>query len=396
MKIAWLCQYPVALLKDELKCEVKRFTHPSSWIINLSNELAKDIDIELHIITLSPYLDKDYYIIKNNLHFHLLERFYKVPFYNLGLPWYFPLEALTFFYFDKYKLDRELKKISPDITHIHGTENNYGISDYAVNKPHLVTLQGLANKYYEVDKNLLSIPFCHLERKTIKKYKYFGSRTKFGDDFIKSVNNNSKIFYLAEAINPVYFGNDREENNENIIYIGEIIKRKNPEVLIRSLDIVKHKFNNVKLIIVGSGDGEYINYLKTLSKKLAVADNISWVGRKTPEEIKGLLKKSLIFVLPTNIDNSPNSLLEAMTSGLLCIASNVGGIPSIIENEKNGFLFEKNNEKELANIIIKIFNGEIDKTMVSNNARNFTVSHYSVDKVVANINKIYSEIINEY
>lgn len=78
------------------------------------------------------------------------------------------------------------------------------------------------------------------------------------------------------------------------------------------------------------------------------------LGYKDPEEVAELLKDTTIFVLPTLMDNSPNSLAEAMAVGVPCVASNVGGIPSMIEDNKTGCLFNLNDADDLADKMIML------------------------------------------
>ena len=73
-------------------------------------------------------------------------------------------------------------------------------------------------------------------------------------------------------------------------------------------------------------------------------------------EIAEALIHSTIFVLPTFLDNSPNSLAEAMAVGTPSIATNVGGIPSMIKHGEDGFLIAKNNPDDLAQTILKTIN----------------------------------------
>jgi glycosyltransferase involved in cell wall biosynthesis len=359
----------------------------------LSNELAKDNNVELHIVTLSPYVNKDYRFIQNHIHFHVLKRFYRIPILNLGLPRYVPLDVVTLWQFDRIKLDNELKRINPDLTHIHGTEGIYGISNYSLKKAHLVTIQGISNLYNNELPKSSSYPYLLLEKSIIRKYKYFGNRTDFGKEFILSINKNAEFIFTPESINQIFFDYNTIKDSKSLIFIGDIIERKGVDILIKALELIKKEFKEIKLNVVGTGNENYISELKKLAKDSGVDRNINWLGYKTNIEIKELFKLSSIFVFPTLIDNSPNSLLEAMASGLICIASETGGIPSIIKNKMNGYLFQKKDYKRLAELVISVINNFSQNIKVSKNAIDFSKSYCRPDYVFYKTVEVYNEII---
>ena len=74
------------------------------------------------------------------------------------------------------------------------------------------------------------------------------------------------------------------------------------------------------------------------------------------------------FILPSHIEGMSNALLEAMAMGLPCIASNVGGIPNVIEDNINGILMEPKNIKQMAEKILLIKNDPVLRIKISNNA----------------------------
>ena len=396
MRIAWLCPYPVHYFENELGYKIKRKTHPSSWIVNLSNELAKDDDIELHIITLSPYIKKDSLFNIKNIHYHLIKSFYKIPFLNLGLPGFIPFNYLTSFYFDKVKIDNVLKTIKPDLTHIHGIETKYGLSNYAVNKPHLITVQGISNIVNKNPDNYSMKKANKLELEIVLKYKYFGSRTEFADNYIKGVNNCSEIKFTPEAINEVYFNFIQKTLKPNIAFVGHIMERKGVEVLVEAVKILKKNYTDVFLSLIGSGEKVYTRRISDLIYNSGLQDNIKLLGFKNFNEIKSIYDKTSIFVLPTFIDNSPNSLLEAMASGLISIASNVGGIPSIIKDSENGFLFEAGNSKQLADIIQGVLTNRLNIKGIPENAHEFVKTTYSPSNVKRVFKDVYKNIISYY
>jgi glycosyltransferase involved in cell wall biosynthesis len=135
-----------------------------------------------------------------------------------------------------------------------------------------------------------------------------------------------------------------------ITYIGRLVKIKGVDLLIQAVaEIVAQK--NVILDVVG--DGEERADLEKLAEQLGIAENVHFHGQQA--EVGRFLEQADIFVYPSVCQEVFGiSIVEAMAYGLPCIANNVGGIPEIIENGKNGFLTKEPTVKGLAETIRRV------------------------------------------
>jgi glycosyltransferase involved in cell wall biosynthesis len=154
-----------------------------------------------------------------------------------------------------------------------------------------------------------------------------------------------------------------------ITYIGRLVKVKGVDLLIQAVaEIAKEK--SVVLDVVG--DGEERTNLEKMAEKLGIAENVHFHGQQA--DVGSFLKKSDIFVYPSVWQEVFGiSIVEAMAHGLPCIANNVGGIPEIIEDGKNGFLTKKPTSEGLAEAIRRVTalyeNGGIEAVSRSAKAR---------------------------
>jgi glycosyltransferase involved in cell wall biosynthesis len=135
-----------------------------------------------------------------------------------------------------------------------------------------------------------------------------------------------------------------------ITYIGRLVKIKGVDLLIRAVaEIAGEK--NVVLDVVG--DGAERKALEELSEKLGTDENVHFHGQQA--DVGQFLKKSDIFVYPSVCQEVFGiSIVEAMAYGLPCVANNVGGIPEIIEDGKNGFLTKEPTVKGIAEAIRRV------------------------------------------
>ncbi len=122
---------------------------------------------------------------------------------------------------------------------------------------------------------------------------------------------------------------------------------------IKALALAAEKIPTIELLIAGTGPEK--ERLENLSKRLDVDDKVRFVGRLGPGEIEKFYQGADIMLNPTTVDNMPNSILEALASGVPVISSNVGGVPYMVEHEKTALLIPVNDEKAMARQIIRLY-----------------------------------------
>lgn len=128
-----------------------------------------------------------------------------------------------------------------------------------------------------------------------------------------------------------------------LLYVGSLIRQKGLDILIDAVRILSRDEKELELIVVG--DGPERQKLEKI-KKTHGLDNIRFEGFQ--ENLEPYFQKADVFILPSRQEGFGLVLLEAMSHGLPVIASGVGGIPEIVENNKNGFLFNRDNPEDLA------------------------------------------------
>jgi glycosyltransferase involved in cell wall biosynthesis len=135
-----------------------------------------------------------------------------------------------------------------------------------------------------------------------------------------------------------------------VIAVGHAVPVKGWDVLVRAFGDVANDFPQAHLALVGSSDSaeerEFAQTIGGLVEQTGLAGKVRLVGRRF--DIPACLAGSDVFVLPSRSEGQPLALMEAMASGLPCIAASVGGIPETILHNVNGLLFERENVEQLA------------------------------------------------
>ena len=193
--------------------------------------------------------------------------------------------------------------------------------------------------------------------KILKKYvKGFVSVSKSSIDSLNirtDFNNNHKIY--------IYNGIDIDENLNNIISIkekygidgnakvitmlGVYEERKGQEFLIKAFKEVYKKDKNIYLFMFGRGDENYVNYLKQI-----IGNNQNIYLEDYKEDIKQIYKDTDILAIPSQaLESFGYTAVEAMGYKIPIIATNIGGLPEVVEDRKCGYIIEKDDIDEFSN-----------------------------------------------
>lgn len=178
--------------------------------------------------------------------------------------------------------------------------------------------------------------------------------------------------------------------HQYLLYVGRLTPEKGVDVLIKAFALALQHMPTLRLIITGSSFFEgaaktsYQQALIALAKPISHA--IVFTGFVPHEKLKYLYSSVDLIVLPSVWqDPCPLVVLETMASGTCLVASKVGGVPEVVEDNLNGFLVEPNQPAQLATTIINVLNHPMDKHRVELLARKTIESGYTWVHLVSNM-----------
>ena len=173
-----------------------------------------------------------------------------------------------------------------------------------------------------------------------------------------------------------------------LISMGDLIERKNYAVAIRAIAEAKSE----RLHYYICGKGPELNNLKKLAADLGVGEQIHFLGFRT--DVRELLGAADLFVFTTKQEGLPRSMMEAMASGLPCVASAIRGNVDLIENGVGGYLCPSNDVEGFAKAIAELAqNPELRQKMKENNLER--IKEFDVSVVEREIRAIYQEVLEE-
>jgi glycosyltransferase involved in cell wall biosynthesis len=276
-----------------------------------------------------------------------------------------------------------------DIIHFH-EDLTFPFFSQTIKKPKIFHLHGWIDE-------------CSKEENPIYKFilkriadVYICLTKKMAENLNKIGVEISRIRVLPNGINTeVFYPASYAEKKDTIIFVGRISQEKGVHILLKSLNFLK---NPVHLILIGpsSGNVQYFQQIREIIDKIN-SNGYHRVEYLHEQERKNLIQwyqKALILVLPSLKEGFPVTCLEALACKTAVVATNVGGIPEVINHMKNGMLVPPNNPFELAEAIQYLLENKEIAAKFAENGRKIVEENFSLEKVAKKLLKIYLEIID--
>jgi glycosyltransferase involved in cell wall biosynthesis len=395
MKVVWLCSFSLNNLRKYTKihAEISKF-HAATWIDYMIQEIKKRNEIDLHVITSSPYIKKELIISEKNITYHVLKR--GVPFVHKGFPDYFRVDSFSKYFFLRKKLKKKILQINPDVINSHGTEDVYSIVLNDMNYPSIIWMQtymeffGNENLWIRIQKKI--------EKKVFQRQNNFILNTNIFENLINKINPKAKFYFLSYPVADISFEMNENKKDADICYVGSTVKRKGIEDLIDVTKIMVKKFPDLKVKVIGGHSGkDYMNFLKSKINFYNISKNIEFFGF-LPEHKNVLkeLKKSKLFMLPTYIDAGPRVVAESMALKVPVISYNIGGLPWMIGKNERGVIVEKGNINDMAEAAISLLEDNSQREVISNKAYLFARENFYSENIIDKLLCYYKSVINDF
>lgn len=179
-----------------------------------------------------------------------------------------------------------------------------------------------------------------------------------------------------------------------ILSTGRIDKQKGFHLLLKIFPDILKEYNNIKLFIVGTGP--YLHDLKEMTIKLNILGKVIFTGRVSDGDLLKYYNLADIFAFSTlRMEGLPLVVPEAMACEKPVIASRIGGITSVIDNNKDGILIETGNLKELKGKVLEVLGDEELARKLGKNARKKVVERFGLDRMINDTVKVYEEVIEK-
>ncbi|MHA1798782.1 MAG: glycosyltransferase family 4 protein [Candidatus Helarchaeota archaeon] len=219
---------------------------------------------------------------------------------------------------------------------------------------------------------------------------------------IKNVGSDKKITIIPNSIVSSFFKPINKENllerefkkykrNFILLTVARLVYIKNITFLIDLVNDLRNLIPNLKLIIIG--EGKLKKSLIKQTKKLGLSSYINFIGKVSQINLPKYYNLADVFISSSIMEGQGLTILEAMACGCLVVANDVGGIFHSIQDGINGFLIKKNDKKGFLDIILKIYNKQIEINKIKKKARNTILQNFDSNENFKKLSVIYEKII---
>lgn len=413
-KILWLCNIVLPDFSQEFAIKRNNF---GGWMTGMLHGLEKEKHIEISLCF--PIMDK------NRLKDGKCNGHNYYTFLCNGNAVTYTNEMIQIF-------EDILERSKPDLVHIWGTEyphttamllacKNKGILDKAViNIQGLVSacsrhyLSGIPDEYktWKDDKGssmekemILFKERGNCEIESIKMAHHVIGRTDWDRACVESINPKVKYHFCNEILRDIFYKYagkwHYEDCQKYTIFVSQAsYPIKGFHYLLEALPYVITKFPDTYVYVAGTNileiKSSYAYYIEKLMKKFDLVGRISFLGNLNEEKMIEQYLKTNVFVLPSSIENSPNSLKEAKLIGVPSVVSFVGGTYSGINVGSESFFYPYNEPAVLAHYICEILkNKNSICTKFSKSSVTNILKHHNVKTCIDRNMEIYREIMNK-
>ena len=415
MRVLWLCNIIIPRVSDALG--IKK-TPIGGWLTGLSEDLLDD---GIEMVVCFPMKGKKEIIYgeAGGLHY-------------CGFPKTRNVEG----YFEEI-----LKKYKPDVIHVFGTEykhssdmirvcNKMGMGDKTV-----ISIQGLVSVYYR--HYYAGLPFkaihsCTLrdvlkrdniyfaaknfkkrgkyEIEAIKGTRHITGRTDWDKACTEQVNPKAKYHFCNETLRSSFYEYvwDIDKCEKYSIFLSQGgYPIKGLHLMLEAMPMILRKFPQAHIYITGTNplkfgfkkklkQSYYTKYIGKLIKKFGLEGNITFLGSLDEKQMCERYLKSHVFVSASSIENSPNSVGEAMILGIPTVSSDVGGVKNMLTHGLEGFVYPCDESYMIAHYVCRIFENDELALKFSQNARDHAQKTHNRKDNLETMLEIYKEIGEKY
>ena len=325
----------------------------------------------------------------------------------------------------------------PDIVHCFGTEYPHTLAmtrAFSAPQRTLIGIQGLCFVY--ADAYMADLPE-RIRRRTLlrdflkrdnlimqqKKYRMRGEyekealkhachvtgRTDWDRHFTEMANPAAKYHFMNETLRAPFYGprwSGKACEPYSIFVSQGNYPIKGLHYLLQALPEVLSEFKEAHVYVAGDEITAYTTlkeklkisnygkYLLELMRENQLEDAVTFLGRLDTQEMLERYLKSQVFISPSAIENSPNSVGEAMLLGMPVISSDVGGVHNMLRDGEEGLLYQAGDIHALAACICRVFSaqGYLEAVKMGEHARAHALETHDGEKNSRRLLEIYHEI----
>lgn len=411
MRILWFTNFP---LPDVAAACGKEFLGSGHWMTTLARLIGQREEVELCIATAYPGI-MNYSGNINGIEYRVV-----------GQP---RNRSLLKAYPDDLSACRRIVlDLMPDVVHVHGSERFFGLlrARNMIQTPTLLSMQGILNGIVPhlagmmgplqalrvglgTDlirrRSWLEQKMRYAEASTREAEIFQGvdavmGRTEWDRAQALAMNPNIRYLHGDEALRADFWKSEwsvERCERHTVVFTNGGEPRRGLETLLRGAAILHSRYPKLQVILAGANvyAGSYGRLLRKLVRDLDLTACVQTAGYLKADAMAALLRRANVFVMPSLIENSPNSLCEAMLVGVPCVTAYSGGIPSLISNHESGLMYPPREHTMLAKQVADVFSSDDLAARLGKQASQTARKRHEPNTILDQVIGAYRALTNE-
>lgn len=184
-----------------------------------------------------------------------------------------------------------------------------------------------------------------------------------------------------------------------VLYVGRLEPRKGAVIFANAIPSIARRFPLARFVFLGADrvakDGiSQKAHLEQFLNREGLRECVEFHGHSSPEVFLSFYRQASVFVLPSMFENSPYTLLEAMSCGKPCVVSRAGGMTEMLDDGKSGLLFESGNSADLAEKVNTLLTDQVLRISMGQAARRHAVQEYGLEAGAAKTSAFYQSVLS--
>lgn len=288
-----------------------------------------------------------------------------------------------------------------DLVHVHGLFAYTTLPACAASryfkKPYLITTHGVLDPWCLSHKWWKKLPYYFLlERHNLRSAAAVHVTSSFEAGGLARLGLNAKTHVIPLCVEmPDRHGREYCEGSLSLLFLSRLDPIKGLPLLIQAVALLIKRGIDVKLMIAGQGEDDYVSELNALVNSLNISKNVKFVGFLQGKSKLQALLEADVFVLPSYHENFSLAAAEALAAGLPVIVSDQVGIARDIATANAGSVVPVDSPELLADAIEKYRDANI-RELAGANARNLAEQQYSIGHFGSELLRLYGNVITNY
>ena len=295
------------------------------------------------------------------------------------------------FYDHTKRLLKKIKEINTinTIDIVEGSELNFAFFPKKTSYKKVIRLHG-GHHFFAIELNKKPAFWrSYQEKKSFKKADGFIAVSNYvGNQTKKYLNSSFNFTTIYNTVDTKQFKNtgELEYQKNSLLFVGTICEKKGIRQLVQSIPIIKKKFPDIVLNIIGRdwkfpNGKSYIEYLKTYILD-ADKNNINIIGPVPHSEVSGYIAKTDICVYPSHMEAMPIAWLEGLAMGKKVVASKIGPGLELVKENETGLLIDPYSPEDISEKIIKVLANPKEAEIRGMNAREDILKRFNSESII--------------